>query len=48
VTLRLLIYEHVAGGGFLGSSWPPSLAREGHMMMGVLVKELDVGALDAA
>jgi hypothetical protein len=49
--LRLLICEHVTGAGFVGSSSPPSLAREGHMMVGVLVKALqrvDVGALDAA
>jgi tyramine---L-glutamate ligase len=42
--LRLFICEYVTGGGLLGSSLPPGLAREGDMMLGALVK--DVAALD--
>ncbi|MGH6927818.1 MAG: ATP-grasp domain-containing protein, partial [Dongiaceae bacterium] len=42
--MRLLICEYVTGGGFVGSSLPPSLAREGDMMLAALVK--DVAALD--
>jgi len=41
--LRLLICEYVTGGGFLGRPLPPSLAREGDMMLAALVK--DVAAL---
>jgi tyramine---L-glutamate ligase len=42
--LRLLICEYVTGGGFAGAPLPPSLAREGDMMLGALVK--DVATLD--
>jgi len=41
--LRLLICEYVTGGGFLRQPLPPTLAREGDMMLAALVK--DVAAL---
>jgi tyramine---L-glutamate ligase len=45
--LRLLICEYVTGGGFAGSSLPPSLAREGDMMLGALVKDIAaLGGID--
>jgi tyramine---L-glutamate ligase len=37
--LRLFICEYITGGGLLGSSLPPGLAREGDMMLGALVKD---------
>jgi predicted ATP-grasp superfamily ATP-dependent carboligase len=38
--LRLLICEYVTGGGCLGQPLPASLAREGHMMLAALVKDV--------
>jgi predicted ATP-grasp superfamily ATP-dependent carboligase len=41
--LRILVCEYVTGGGLAGRDLPPSLAREGDMMLAALVK--DLGAL---
>ncbi|HUL10406.1 MAG TPA: hypothetical protein VLV76_29025 [Candidatus Acidoferrum sp.] len=40
--MRLLICEHVAGGGFLGQPLPASLTREGDMMPAALVKDVAI------
>ena len=37
--MRLFVCEYITGGGLLGSSLPPGLAREGDMMLGALVKD---------
>jgi len=43
-----LICEYVTGGGFVGLPLPPSLAREGDMMAGALVKDVAaLGGIDA-
>lgn len=41
--MRILVCEYVTGGGLAGQRLPPSLAREGDMMLASLVK--DLGAL---
>jgi predicted ATP-grasp superfamily ATP-dependent carboligase len=38
--LRILVCEYVTGGGLAGRELPPSLAREGDMMLSALVKDL--------
>ena len=38
--LRLFVCEYVTGGGLAGRLLPPSLCREGDMMLGALVKDL--------
>ncbi len=39
-TLRVFAFEFFSGGGLLGQPLPPSLAREGDLMLGTLVGEL--------
>lgn len=38
--MRILVCEYVSGGGLIGRDLPPSLAREGDMMLSALVKDL--------
>ncbi len=38
--MRVLVCEYVTGGGLAGRELPPSLAREGDMMLAALVKDL--------
>lgn len=38
--MRVLIFEFITGGGFVGQQWPESLAHEGAMMLQALVTEL--------
>lgn len=38
--MRILVYEHVTGGGFLGLPLPASLAAEGDAMLTALVDDL--------
>lgn len=38
--MRILVCEYVSGGGLVGRELPPSLAREGDMMLSALVKDL--------
>src|SRR3954449_11161929 len=38
--MRILVYEHVSGGGFAGRTLPASLAREGLAMVTALVADL--------
>jgi tyramine---L-glutamate ligase len=38
--LRVFAFEFFSGGGLLGQTLPPSLAREGDLMLGTLVGEL--------
>lgn len=38
--MRILVCEYVSGGGLIGRDLPPSLAREGDMMLTALVKDL--------
>ena len=45
--MRLFICEYVSGGGVLGMPLPQSLAREGDMMLGALVKDVAaIGGID--
>ena len=39
-TLRILVYEHITGGGLADEPLPPSLAREGDLMLRALVDDL--------
>jgi tyramine---L-glutamate ligase len=41
--MRILVYEHVSGGGFAGRPVPASLAREGSAMRDALVADLAAG-----
>lgn len=38
--MRILVYEHITGGGMIGAPLPPSLAREGDLMLRSLVCDL--------
>lgn len=38
--LRILVYEHITGGGLVDELLPPSLAREGELMLRALVDDL--------
>jgi tyramine---L-glutamate ligase len=38
--VRIFAYEYFSGGGLLGQPLPPTLAREGDLMLGTLVGEL--------
>ncbi|HKU62617.1 MAG TPA: ATP-grasp domain-containing protein [Gemmatimonadales bacterium] len=38
--MKVFVFEFFSGGGLLGQSLPPSLAREGDLMLGTLVGEL--------
>jgi len=40
ITLRIFICEYITGGGMQSESLPPSLAREGEMMLAALVGDL--------
>lgn len=38
--MRVFIFEYVTGGGYAGSSMVPSLAAEGDLMLGAVVRDL--------
>jgi len=38
--MRILVFEYITGGGMLDCALPPSLAREGELMLGALVSDL--------
>ena len=40
--MRVLVLEYVTGGGMAATALPPSLAREGDLMLRALVKDLDM------
>jgi predicted ATP-grasp superfamily ATP-dependent carboligase len=40
MTLRVLVCEYITGGGLAGRPLPPSLAREGDLMLSALVQDL--------
>jgi predicted ATP-grasp superfamily ATP-dependent carboligase len=44
--MRIFVCEYITGGGLLNEAIPPSLAREGELMLGALARDLaDVGGL---
>lgn len=47
--MRLFVYEHITGGGFLNQPLPVSLAREGELMLQALVNDLtDIPGVEVA
>lgn len=40
VRMRIFVFEYVTGGGMVNESVPPSLAYEGDLMLGALIKDL--------
>ena len=38
--MRFFVYEHITGGGFMGSALPASLAEEGELMVRALIRDL--------
>lgn len=44
--MQVFVYEHVTGGGLVGQPLPPSLAREGEMMLAALIRDLYDAGLD--
>lgn len=38
--MHILVYEHITGGGMIDALLPPSLAREGDLMLRALVEDL--------
>ncbi|MGB8275730.1 MAG: ATP-grasp domain-containing protein [Alphaproteobacteria bacterium] len=40
MTLRVLVCEYITGGGLAGHPLPPSLAREGDLMLSALIRDL--------
>jgi predicted ATP-grasp superfamily ATP-dependent carboligase len=42
MTLRVLVCEYITGGGLAGRPLPPSLAREGDLMLSALIHDLSM------
>jgi hypothetical protein len=39
--MKVLVYEHITGGGFAGKPWDPSFAAQAFAMMNTMVHALD-------